>query len=154
MIILPQRIESELVDSIEDSLKRGMCKIRNGIKYFSEDEIIALDAYAHEWTHSVSNKTVFEKDEQLLKDILTEYVARSLVSAKTGIKGSGGYDDEMDRFFENKKEEVNSASVLLYLKSENIDNIKSYFTSLLKDGSKIKEFISEDEITVSPNKRD
>lgn len=60
----------------------------------------------------------------------------------------------MDRFFENKKEKINSASVLLYLKSENIDDIKSYFTSLLKDGSKIKDVISEDKTTVSPNKKD
>ena len=64
---------------LENSLKRGMCKIKNNIGYFTEDEILALDAYAHEWMHSISNKTVFNDIRQLYKDILTEYVARALV---------------------------------------------------------------------------
>lgn len=122
----------------EDSLKRGMCKIRNGIKYFSEDEIIALDAYAHEWVHSVSNKTVFDVKNQMYKDVMTEYVARTLVHEKTKIRGFGGYDLELQWFNTNKLEGVNSFQIMSYLKSEDITSIEDYFKTLLKSNSEIE----------------
>ena len=116
---------------LENSLKRGMCKIKNNIGYFTEDEILALDTYAHEWVHSISNKTVFNDIRQLYKDILTEYVARALVHEQTGIIGFGGYDDGIKDFLRRIKPNVNPAAVMLYLKSENINAIQGYFNDLL-----------------------
>lgn len=138
------RINSRL----ELSLKHGMCKIRNNIGYFTEDEILALDAYAHEWVHSVSNKTVFSDYRQTLKDILTEYVARSLVHERTGIMGFGGYDDEMDLFLLYKKKDVNSATTIMKLKSKTIDNISDIFKSFLTDESQMETILKTNNLTV------
>jgi hypothetical protein len=138
----------------ENSLKRGMCKIRNNIEYFTEDEILVLDTYAHEWVHSKSNKTIFDDERQLLKEILTEYVARSLVHERTKIMGFGGYDKEIDLFLLYKKPTVNSANTMMHLKSESLENISETFKSLLADESKIDDILNASKLTVLPNKMD
>ena len=43
----------------------------------------------------------------------------------------GGYDDEIKDFLRRIKPNVNPATILLYLKSENINSIQGYFNDFL-----------------------